>query len=230
MLIRDDDTRTPMIDLRLAGMLSLVAGALNAVGFEIAGLFSANMTGNISAMADDIANGRFGVALMFGLIFVVFVAGALTAGLAVEIGRQRGMRSIYALLVLGEGAVLMGVGGAGLLGWHLFDGLHVIFVLSFVLGLQNAVTTRISRARVRTTHVSGIATDMGLALAGLWAGKLERARRLAQLKLHGVTVTAFVVGGVLGATVLSGLGWLSFCLWGVVLIGVAGRELAAAQG
>ncbi|WP_425102492.1 YoaK family protein [Tropicibacter sp. S64] len=223
MLIQDTDHRKPSIDLRLAGILSLVAGALNAVGFEIAGLFSANMTGNLSAMADELAHGATGVALMFGLLFVVFVVGAFCAGIAVEAARRVGMVSVYALLVLGEGLLLLGVGGVEVTGLWVFNSFHVILVLAFALGLQNAVTTRISRARVRTTHVSGIATDMGLSLAALWLG--ERGRARGALALHGVTLLAFLVGGIVGATVLSGLGAVSFCLWGGVLVAVAGWEL-----
>ena len=58
MLVKVGDDRTSNIDLVLAGLLSSIAGALNAVGFLIAGTFTANMTGNISAFADNLANCR----------------------------------------------------------------------------------------------------------------------------------------------------------------------------
>lgn len=57
MLIRVGSERSETIDLFLAAVLSTVAGALNAVGFLIAGSFTANMTGNVSAFADELAGG-----------------------------------------------------------------------------------------------------------------------------------------------------------------------------
>ena len=74
------------------------------------------------------------------------------------------------------------------------------------MGLQNAVVTRISNARVRTTHVTGMVTDIGIELGHL----LDRAWRRpgsgdaaaeydgGKLLLHGVTVLAFLGGGVSG--------------------------------
>lgn len=52
MLIREGTDRTVAIDLKLAASLALIAGALNAAGFQAAGFFSANMTGNVSSLSD----------------------------------------------------------------------------------------------------------------------------------------------------------------------------------
>ena len=68
MLVREGADRTRLIDLRLAALLSAVAGGLNATGFEVAGLFSANMTGNVSALADQLGSGRVGLALLFATV------------------------------------------------------------------------------------------------------------------------------------------------------------------
>lgn len=224
MLFREADARTQIIDLRLAATLSFVAGALNAVGFEVAGLFSANMTGNISAMADKLAQGEAGVALLLGLIFGAFLLGAFLAGLAIEIGLRRGHGAIYALLILAEGAILVGVGGIDVFGPQPIGGIRLIAVLGFLLGLQNAVTTRISRARVRTTHISGMATDLGLVLAGIFTGG-DSAQQRARLALYALTLMAFFTGGLLGASVLAGIGAATFLLWGAVLMALAAREL-----
>lgn len=224
MLFREADARTQIIDLRLAATLSFVAGALNAVGFEVAGLFSANMTGNISAMADKLAQGNAGVALLFGLVFGAFLLGAFLAGLLIETALHRAQSAVYALLILVEGGMLVCVGLVDVFGPQPIEGVRLIALLGFLLGLQNAVTTRISRARVRTTHISGIATDLGLVLAGLCAGR-DVAQNRARLALYALTLSAFFVGGLLGASVLAGIGAATFLLWGAVLAALAGGEL-----
>ena len=225
MLIREGNERNQSIDLRLAAMLSLVAGALNAAGFELAGLFSANMTGNISAMADNLAKGGWGAALLFGLIVVVFILGALIAGLLIEAGRQRGKRRIYAVVVALEAGLLILTGLAALAGLTGADGVEIICLLAVALGMQNAVSTRISRARVRTTHVSGMATDIGLSLAGLWLRSAESARYRGLLALHVTTILAFLGGGVLGVVLHRIAGPVTFLCCGLLLALIALPEV-----
>ena len=95
MLIRVGDDRSGVIDLFLAGLLSSVSGALNAVGFLIAGSFTANMTGNISAFADHLASGAVLLALSFLGLVAAFIFGAGLAALAIQTGEARGRRGIW---------------------------------------------------------------------------------------------------------------------------------------
>jgi uncharacterized membrane protein YoaK (UPF0700 family) len=83
------------------------------------------------------------------------------------------------------------------------------------MGLQNAVVTRISGARVRTTHVSGMATDIGIELAtalDILRGRLspeDAAQNWTSLRLHLCTVLSFLTGGVVGVLVYRAAGgWL----------------------
>lgn len=216
MLIRVGSARTETIDLVLAGLLSSVAGALNAVGFLVAGSFTANMTGNLSAMADEAAAGAFGVALSFGGLVVAFVLGALSAALAVMAGERRGLRTVYAWVVMAEAVVLIGLGGAMVTDPP--EQTTLVVVLSFVMGLQNAVTTMISKARVRTTHVSGMATDLGIELAAVLDKGAARQEAVPKLKLHALTLLSFAVGGVVGALLYVLVGaWLFIGAAGVLL-------------
>ena len=76
MLIRVGNERTKSIDLALAGLLSSVAGALNAVGFLVAGSFTANMTGNLSMFADHLANDGLLLALSFAGLVLAFICAS----------------------------------------------------------------------------------------------------------------------------------------------------------
>jgi uncharacterized membrane protein YoaK (UPF0700 family) len=67
--------------------------------------------------------------------------------------------------------------------------------------LQNAVVTRISDARIRTTHVTGMVTDIGIELGNMIdvaRGREAPPDQAGKLKLHGFTVLSFLAGGVLG--------------------------------
>jgi uncharacterized membrane protein YoaK (UPF0700 family) len=76
--------------------------------------------------------------------------------------------------------------------------------LCFTMGLQNAIITKISNAVIRTTHVTGMVTDIGIALgrvALIATRKIDAdiVPELATLRLLTSLVALFFVGGVIGA-------------------------------
>ncbi|MBE9635678.1 YoaK family protein [Salipiger mangrovisoli] len=217
MLIRVGDDRTGVIDLFLAGVLSSVSGALNAVGFLIAGSFTANMTGNISAFADHMAGGAVLLSLSFLGLVAAFICGAAAAGFAIQSGERHHLRTIYALAIVAEALFVLLLGVLLALWPSVPQGL-LVSALSFVMGLQNAVTTMISSSRVRTTHVSGMATDIGIGLALLFGNPGARRDTLPKLRLHSLTLVCFACGGVLGAVLFGLVGHWLFTLCGAVLL------------
>ncbi len=231
MLIHVGDDRNERIDLGLAAIMSAVAGALNAVGFQVAGLFSANMTGNVSALAEHAAQGSWASSAAFAALIGCFVTGASCAAGLIHLGETAQARPIYALVILGEALLLLlmmlGLGGGG----YLHGDLPFTAALSFVMGLQNATTTMISRTRVRTTHVSGMATDIGIEIASLFFGSAARRLALPKLRLHGTTILTFAAGGVLGTLVYAAIGAWLFGATAAVLLAVSVPEiLRAARG
>lgn len=229
MLIKVGDARSSTIDLVLACLLSSVAGALNAVGFLIAGSFTANMTGNISAFADNLANGAVLVAISFIGLVIAFIVGAGSAALVIQSGGARGLRSVYALVIVAEAIILLAM-GAALVGLRAdFHEPLLVIVLSYVMGLQNAATTLISRARVRTTHVSGMATDIGIELAALVRDSQSRQQAAPGLKLHSLTLACFASGGLGGALLFQFVGNWLFVIAACVLLVIALPEARRAH-
>jgi uncharacterized membrane protein YoaK (UPF0700 family) len=207
MLIKLGDERNDVVDRRLACILAAIAGAVNTVAFHAVGFFSANMTGNVSALSDHLALGEWAVGAFYLTIVACFIAGAAVSAILVNAGRRRQIRGVYAFCIIGEAVLMAVLAGLGL--WLAPDqsGPVLVLGLSFLMGLQNAVTTQISDARVRTTHVSGMATDIGIELANL----LDAARGLmtveevprnrSKLQLHSQTVLSFLLGGAVGVLV-----------------------------
>ncbi len=204
MLISTESARSHSADTRLACTLAAAAGALNTAAFEIVGFFSANMTGNVSLLSDHLAKANPGTGLFFLAIVILFIAGSALSTLVINSGRRRNIRTIYAFVILAEGAALMVLGVIENHFPPLSPGVVLILSLSFLMGLQNAVVTRISDARVRTTHVSGTATDIGIELAMLFEvlrrkiSPKEAPLYLSRLRLHVLTLLAFLAGGIAG--------------------------------
>lgn len=223
-------TRTRRANRQLGGALAFIAGATNAGGFLAVRQYTSHMTGIVSSMADDLAVGERAVVLAGLGAVLSFLLGAATCAVLVNHARRRQMHSEYALPLLLEALLLLcfGLLGARL---SLITGLFVpltVMVLCFIMGLQNAVITKISRAEIRTTHVTGIVTDLGIELGKLvyWnapsAAALPEVRAdRSHLRLLISLLACFFVGGVTGALGFKHLGYVSTVPLAILLVALA---------
>jgi len=235
MLIRQGEARTNDVDRRLACILAAVAGSINAAGFHAVGFFSANMTGNVSLVSDHLALGELRLAAVFLGIFASFIAGATVSTLLINAGRRRNISKIYAYSIATEAALLIVLAGADLYLASFHRSIVLIIGLSFLMGLQNAVVTRISNARVRTTHVSGMSTDIGIGLGMLIDFALGREPKSgaeevrSKLRLHSQTVFSFMVGGACGVAVYQAAGALLLVGCSSVLLAISAPAILHGQ-
>lgn len=195
--------RTREANRHLGLTLAFVAGAVNAGGFLAIAQYTSHMTGVLSSVADNLALGR-GRPVLAGLCaFTSFVAGACFSAILIQWARRRKLHSEYALALLVEAALLVVF---GLLGRHSIrtSGEWIVLLLCFVMGLQNAIITKVSGAEIRTTHMTGNATDLGIELGRLLFGSTSDREKL---KLHASLIALFTLGGVIGALGFKGLGY-----------------------
>lgn len=188
--------------------LTFVAGAINAGGFMVVGQYTSHMSGIASAVADHLVIGAMSLVLAGLVALVTFGIGAACSAILINWGRRHRRRSQYTLPLFLEMLLLLCFGIAGAL---LQDRLSVEFLivplLCFLMGLQNALITKVSGARIRTTHVTGIVTDLGIELGKLvyWNrhkrdpdGPHVRADR-SKLRLLSAMLAGFLIGGIVGA-------------------------------
>ena len=208
--------RSPQTDLKLGTVLAFVAGATNAGGFLAVGQYTSHMTGMLSSVADNAVLGQFALALGGLGALLAFLLGAMTTAWMVNWGLRRHLRSAYGLPLLLEAVLLLmfGLFGAAIgLMTAVFLPLTVV-LLCFIMGLQNAVITKISRAVIRTTHITGLLTDLGIELGKLLYVNRHpdqqpvRANR-DRLRVHGQLIASFFVGGLAGALGFKYLGYVS---------------------
>lgn len=210
-------SRSARANRHLGFALAGVAGAMNAGGFLAVHKYTSHMTGVVSSAADSLALGAGDLVLdAFGAI-VSFLLGAASTALLVNYGRRRGLTSEYALPLLFEAVLLLAF---GVLGARLSSvrGLFVpatVMLLCFTMGLQNALVTKLSHAEIRTTHMTGIVTDIGIELGKLlyWnADETARphvaANRTRLAVLCGL-LGSFFCGGVAGALGFKMLGYVA---------------------
>lgn len=199
--------RTSASNRQLGAALAFVAGATNAGGFLAVQQYTSHMTGIVSAMADNIVLGQFTLVLAGLAAVICFAGGAMLSSWLVNWARGRHLRSEFALPLLLEAALLMVF---GVLGTRINEHVTVyvsvtVLLLCFIMGLQNAIITKVSKAEIRTTHVTGLITDIGIELGRLlyWARRDVSPETAAdnsqRLRLHATLVLLFFIGAVLGA-------------------------------
>ena len=232
-----DVQRTPQSNLRLGATLAFVAGATNAGGFLAVGQYTSHMTGYLSAMADHLVLGQLSLVLAAAAALASFIVGAMTTAILVNWGMQRELKSAYSLPLLLEAALLLVF---GLLGASL--GLHTallvpltVLLLCFIMGLQNAVISKISHAEIRTTHVTGLVTDLGIELGKLVylnrqrSGTPVRASR-QRMRTQGLLIGLFFVGGVVGALGFQFAGYVTTLPLALMLLVLSLRPLIVDLG
>src|SRR5690606_28425597 len=106
-----------------------------------------------SAIADSLVMGQLTLAVSAAGAILAFIGGAMTTAILVNWGLRRRLHSAYGLPLLLESATLLlfGVAGASI---DVFAPLFIpltVLLLCFIMGLQNAVITKISKAEIRTT-------------------------------------------------------------------------------
>jgi uncharacterized membrane protein YoaK (UPF0700 family) len=225
-------TRSSQANMRLGAVLSFIAGAANAGGFLAVGRYTSHMTGVVSSVSDDIVLGNFAlVAVGLGSL-CAFLVGAMCTAILVNWGLRKQLHSAYSLpLVLESLALLVfGLFGAAMSGFaSLFLPLTVM-LLCFMMGLQNAVITKISQAEIRTTHVTGLVTDLGIEL-GKWVyinrqkGASDVRANRQRLKLQALLIACFFVGGLTGAWGFKAWGYITTLPLAVLLWTLAMRPL-----
>jgi uncharacterized membrane protein YoaK (UPF0700 family) len=211
-------TRSRADNVRLGAGLAFVAGATNAGAFLAVGQYTSHMTGVLSSMADAVALRRWEIAIVSLGALTAFLAGAATTAILVNAGRRRGLSSAFALPLLLEAVLLLAFGafGARLTTSHALLLPSTVVLLCYTMGLQNAVITKISQAEIRTTHVTGLVTDLGIEL-----GKLVYTNRAnpefgervvadrARLRVLSLLLLAFFTGGLLGALGFQRFGYIA---------------------
>lgn len=171
--------------------LAFIAGSVNAVGFlGFKHQAVSHLTGTSTILGSELARGDLVTSGHLLLILLFFVLGAVASGLIIRDAHLRlGRRYGVALLI--EAALLL------LAMWLLNNGSdwgH--YLASAACGLQNAMASTYSGAVIRTTHVSGMFTDLGIFIGQAMRGLKVDGRRV---KLYLFLISGFIVGGSVGA-------------------------------
>lgn len=227
--------RSHKTNFQLGAYMAFIAGAVNAGGFLAIARYTSHMSGIVSAIGDDLALNNF-LAVLGGVsLLLAFLAGAMTTAIMVNWSHRKKIHSEFALPLLLEAILLLvfGLVGANLNFYMPLTIPAIALLLCFVMGLQNAIVTKVSKAEIRTTHMTGVITDMGIEIGKLiyWnkAKEINQHHFVAanreKLKTHTLIFFMFLTGGIAGAISFKHAGYVSVIPLSLSLILIAGLQI-----
>jgi uncharacterized membrane protein YoaK (UPF0700 family) len=184
-----------------AAALACVAGIVNVVGFlGFQQQAITHLTGNTSLLGAALVSGDVDAVTALGAMMVAFLLGAMLSGLIVQDSALRLGRRYGVVLTIESVMLAAAV--------PLFRQQHLAgpILAAAAIGLQNAMATTYSGALIRTSHVSGMFTDLGIMLGHVLRGLPVGKRRLALCLL---IIAFFFSGGIVGAWLFAVLGYAS---------------------
>lgn len=225
MFRREGPARDPRKNLLLAAYLAATAGYVNSGGFVMIGSFTSHVTGSVGRFANDLANGNFAASVSALSLVLAFFFGAVGASVVLDASSLRvPLRYCTALAIEGL-LLLVFVFVAGLSRTthpRLMDAMAAL--LCAAMGLQNALVTRLSGATVRTTHLTGVVTDLGIEAVRWYrfqharllhpprASQPPRHRPDNRIALHLAITVSFIVGAAFGGVLTARASRWAMCL------------------
>ena len=196
-----------------AFVLAFVAGCINAIGllgFEHQSV--SHVSGTATLVGTSILNGSAENILHLVGILVSFFLGASLSGFmlhgnALKLGKHYDTALVIEALLIFLALLLLTK-----------SSFYGHFAASAACGLQNALATTYSGAIIRTTHLSGIFTDLGLMLGGAFRGESFDKRKAILFLL---IITGFIFGGTCGAYLFSAYKFNALLAPGVICLGIA---------
>lgn len=195
-------------------ILAFTAGCVNStalVGFTH--LSASHVTGNVTLFASAFAKGQYPQMALVCLVLLAFLFGAVISGFvvgstALQAGRRYGMALMIEALLLSISLMLFSLQSI----WG------QVFA-AMACGLQNAMVATYSGAVIRTTHLTGLTSDMGSAIGNWLAGRPINNK---MFKLQAMIWYSFCAGGVVGAFSYLHWGYVTLLLPIVIVISLGG--------
>ena len=213
-------TRTPKHNLQIASLLSFVAGLVNVVGFFAVQKLTTNVTGHFAFFVDEVFKLNFTDAFHIALFVFFFFLGAFFANFMVETYARIRENQIFVLPIFLEAVILAVIAFTG--NFLIKENPDVIaYSLLFAMGMQNSLVTSISKSIVRTTHLTGLFTDMGIEISQLFFYKDDhhKNRLVTSIKLRLTIIFMFFAGGLCGGILFDYFQIKSLIVSSAILLG-----------
>lgn len=217
-------------------LLSFMAGSINVGGFLSCQRFVSHVTGFATLAGVDMALGSTGDALAILSIPFYFLGGVVLAGYFTDARIVRGKQPLYPMIMLIVSFCLVLVTVGGMNSWFgvfgheavIKDDYFLLALLCGASGLQNAAITSASGGTMRTTHLTGMTTDLGLGLVRGYFLKHDPQHLKHEVTINIrriISISSFILGSAVGAVFFLKYGYVGFALPSLIAIYLTNHSL-----
>lgn len=202
MLRNKLENRTLKENLLLASSSAFVAGAVNVAGLIAFFAFSSNITGHVANLAMNIAELDKEDIISLTIWLFSFFSGAFIASFVINSFQEASTYKAHAIPIIIEIVILLVIAFYGDIfykGNHLVSEMLVAGLL-FSMGMQNGTVSNITNGLIKTSHLTGLITDLGNEVAYYWHPNTPQEAPVRNKIIIRLTIfTLYVTGGMLGA-------------------------------
>lgn len=164
MLRKFSHTRSNADNIKLGALTAFTAGMINVASWMLLFSFTSNVTGSYAILAEEISKGSWFQVLVVSLWLSLFFFGSYLANNIIINSKDMGNHITHSIPLVLEFLCLIGVGIYGVFYYEetLMETEFIIATLTFAMGLQNGLTASISNFAVKTTHLTGLTTDLAI--------------------------------------------------------------------
>jgi|SRR5690554_2403298 len=208
MFKHQGESRTAKHNLQIAIILSFVAGIVNVSGFLSIKELITHVTGHFAFFIYNLADLKFWKGTIYLLYILCFLFGSFTSSFLIEKFRATKKLNIFAIPIILESSILLFIAFFSNIEGALHAEIIACFLL-FAMGLQNSYVTKISDTVVRTTHLTGLFTDLGIELSYLFFSKYYpiKTKIKSSIKLRMYIIFFFFFGVLVGGFLYAEMQW-----------------------
>lgn len=213
MLRKFSNSRTLKDNIQLGSLSAFSAGMVNVSSLIIFFAFTSNVTGHYAILAEEISKGNwYQASVVFAWIFMFFIGNFVSNIIIINFNQKNSYAAHSAPLII-EILCLLAIGFYGHFYYQetLWETELMVGIMLFAMGVQNGLTASISNFSVKTTHLTGLTTDVGI-LTAMFTKKEYRENKFLRSKLSVLLAIAasYLAGGILAGVIYYRVKFLVF--------------------
>jgi uncharacterized membrane protein YoaK (UPF0700 family) len=199
MLRKFSNSRSISDNIKLGTLTAFTAGMVNVASLGLFFSFTSNVTGHFAILAEEISNGKWFQVLIVLLWISLYFAGSFFSNLIIIHGNPKKAYLMHSIPLLLEIVCFVSVGFYGNYFYSetLMETEMLVAVLLLSMGLQNGLTASISNFAVKTTHLTGLTTDLAIHISMLTKKKYRNSVPVREkILLLSSIAGSYLAGGI----------------------------------
>lgn len=225
MLRKFSNSRTLGDNIKLGSLTAFSAGMVNVTSVMIFFAFTSNVTGHYAVLAEEIAKGNWYQAGVVAAWIMLFFFGGFVSNFVIIHFNKTYTYLAHAIPVIIEICCLLIVGTYVQFYYSetLLETELLVALMLFAMGVQNGLTASISNSAVKTTHLTGLTTDLGMLFSMFTKREYRQSSQLrGKLKIQLAIMLSYLMGGISAGYIYLTISYNVFyivCLFLLVVIG-----------